>query len=84
MNFDFKKILPHLIVVAIFFMLTFVYFLPLFQGKAMVQHDIAQWQGAAKKLLISEMKRKPNRFGPTACLAACLHFKFQLYIRAIY
>jgi hypothetical protein len=51
MNFDFKKILQHLIVVAIFFMLTFIYFLPMFQGKAMVQHDITQWQGMSKEIV---------------------------------
>lgn len=51
MKFDIKKILPHLIVVAFFFIITFIYFMPLFQGKAMVQHDIAQWEGAAKEII---------------------------------
>lgn len=61
MNFDFKKLIPHLAVIAIFFALTFVYFMPLFQGKAMVQHDIAQWEGAAKEIIDfrNETKTEP-------------------------
>lgn len=43
--------IPHAIVIAIFFVLTFIYFLPMFQGKTLDQHDIAQWEGAAKELI---------------------------------
>ncbi len=50
MKIDFKKLVPHLIATGIFLMLTFVYFMPLFQGKGMEQHDIAQWQGMSKAI----------------------------------
>ncbi|MEO8150673.1 MAG: YfhO family protein [Bacteroidia bacterium] len=50
MNFDFKKILPHLIAIVIFAVLVFAYFMPLFQGKSLAQHDIAQWQGMSKSI----------------------------------
>lgn len=38
-NFDFKKIVPHLLAVLLFFALTAVYFAPVFQGKDLRQGD---------------------------------------------
>jgi len=46
-----KKWMTHGIAVLIFWVLTAVYFLPLFQGKTMDQSDIRQWKGAAKEIL---------------------------------
>ncbi|PVY39319.1 YfhO family protein [Pontibacter virosus] len=51
-SIDFKRdVLPHLIAVLIFLLLTAVYFAPvLFEGKAMAQHDILQFKGGAKEI----------------------------------
>ena len=50
---DFKEqILPHLVAVLIFLLVTVVYFKPFFfDNKSLSQHDILQWQGAAKELM---------------------------------
>lgn len=50
---DFKKdILPHLIAIAVFLTLTILFFQPIFfEGKALQQGDILQWEGGAKELL---------------------------------
>ncbi|HNQ13824.1 MAG TPA: YfhO family protein [Bacteroidia bacterium] len=45
-----KKILPHLIAIGIFLLLTFAYFSPLLEGKRLEQHDIAQWLGMSKEI----------------------------------
>jgi hypothetical protein len=51
-SFDFKRdVLPHVIAVFIFLILTAVYFSPvLFQDKGLAQHDIQQFQGGAKEI----------------------------------
>ena len=51
-SIDFKRdVLPHLIAILIFLLLTAVYFAPvLFEGKAMAQHDILQFKGGAKEI----------------------------------
>ncbi len=47
-----EQILPHLIAVAIFLLITVAYFKPVFfEHKALNQHDILQWEGGAKELL---------------------------------
>ncbi|MGW8122132.1 YfhO family protein [Roseivirga echinicomitans] len=50
---DFKKdILPHIVAVAIFLVLTLILFKPVFfENKALTQGDILQWEGGAKELL---------------------------------
>ncbi len=50
MQINFKKLIPHGIAIVIFLLLTAVYFLPLFEGKGLSQHDIAQWTGMSKEL----------------------------------
>ena len=46
------QILPHLIAVFIFLLVTVAYFKPVFlDNKALSQHDILQWEGGAKELL---------------------------------
>lgn len=45
-----KKLAPHGIAILCFAVLTAVYFLPVFQGKQIEQHDIAQWIGMSKEL----------------------------------
>lgn len=51
-SFNFKRdVLPHAIAVAIFLILTAVYFSPvLFQDKGLAQHDILQFKGGAKEI----------------------------------
>lgn len=46
-----KKLTPHIIAVLIFLLLTCVYMMPLFSGKDLSQHDIAQWTGMSKEIV---------------------------------
>ncbi len=50
MNFSFKKILPHLIVLIVFVIVSLAYFSPVLQGKTIAQGDIMQHNGMAKEL----------------------------------
>lgn len=52
-NLNFKKdFLPHLAAIAIFCLVTVLFFAPVFfEGKTMPQHDITQWEGGAKELI---------------------------------
>lgn len=45
-----KQLQPHLIAIGIFLVITFLYFSPAFSGKALEQHDIAQWLGMSKEI----------------------------------
>ena len=53
MAFPLKKILPHLIAVVSFIIISLVYFSPLLQGKKLFQSDIVQYRGMARELLDS-------------------------------
>ena len=46
----FKDNSSHLIVIAIFFLLVFFYFSPVWQGKTLSQHDVVQAMGSQKEL----------------------------------
>lgn len=46
----FKENSSHLIVIAIFFVLVFFYFSPVWQGKVLSQHDVVQAMGSQKEL----------------------------------
>ena len=46
----FKENSSHLIVIAIFFVLVFFYFSPVWQGKSLSQHDVVQAVGSQKEL----------------------------------
>lgn len=52
-KFNFKQhVLPHLVAVACFLVITIVFFNPIFfENKSLEQHDIFQWKGAAKELM---------------------------------
>lgn len=51
LNFQ-KEVLPHLIGIAVFYLLVVFYFSPLvFDGKVIFQNDILQWEGSAKEVL---------------------------------
>tara|TARA_R110002073_G_scaffold236096_1_gene397292 strand:+ start:2514 stop:4952 length:2439 start_codon:yes stop_codon:yes gene_type:complete len=49
MNFSFKKILPHLLVLLSFVVASLIYFSPVLQGKQIFQSDIMQYTGMAKQ-----------------------------------
>lgn len=49
MQLNFKKIYPYLAPVLIILLVNFVYFLPQFEGKAVRQGDIVQFEGMAKE-----------------------------------
>ena len=46
---DFKKILPHVLVIVGFICIALAYFSPVLSGKAMLQSDIVQYTGMAKE-----------------------------------
>lgn len=48
---NFKKILPHIIAIASFIVISFVFFSPVLEGKKLFQSDMAQFDGASKELL---------------------------------
>lgn len=49
MQFNFKKILPHLGVLLVFVLASLIYFNPVLQGKKIYQSDIVQYIGMAKE-----------------------------------
>lgn len=51
MKFDFKKAIPHIIAILSFYVLTFAYFSPLFQGKSIRQNDVSQYKGMSKEIV---------------------------------
>jgi hypothetical protein len=50
-KFNIRTLLPHLIAIAIFIGISFVFFSPLFQGKQLKQHDISMHKGMAKEIV---------------------------------
>lgn len=55
-KFDYKKLLPHLLAVVFFLILTMLYLAPLLQGKQLKQHDISTWKGGAQEALDYKQK----------------------------
>ena len=51
MNSKLKSILPHLVAVAVFLVLSSVFFSPLFDGYSLKQSDIRQFQGMSKEIV---------------------------------
>ena len=48
-NFNFKKILPHIIAVIVFLIVSVVYCKPALEGKVVSQHDIQGWRGMSQQ-----------------------------------
>ena len=47
-----EQILPHIIAIIVFLLVTIIYFKPVFfEHKSIIQHDIQQWNGGAKESL---------------------------------
>ncbi len=59
-NFNFKKILPHVIALVVFLIVAVVYTKPVFQGKVPQQSDTQQWHGMAQQSF--EFKDKYGHF----------------------
>ncbi|KQC33702.1 membrane protein [Nonlabens sp. YIK11] len=51
MQFQFKKIIPHLAVFVIFIIASLAYFYPVLSGKKLYQNDIVQYKGNARQLI---------------------------------
>lgn len=51
MKFNWKKIVPHLVAIAVFYLLTILYFSPVFiDGKGLMQGDIISWYGMGQDI----------------------------------
>jgi len=50
-NINFKKFLPYLAAIAIFLVVTMVYFSPLLEGKKILQSDIVNFRGMSKEIV---------------------------------
>ncbi len=55
---DFKKILPYLIAVLVFSVISIAYFSPVLEGKKLFQSDIAQFRGMSKE--VQEFRAEHN------------------------
>lgn len=51
MSYSIKKFLPHLIVIAVFFAISAIYFYPSFTGYKLKQGDITHFRGMAKEII---------------------------------
>lgn len=51
MNSKFKALVPHIIAIVVFIGLSSIYFSPLFEGNALRQSDVKQFQGMAKEIV---------------------------------
>ncbi|MBK9270416.1 MAG: YfhO family protein [Saprospiraceae bacterium] len=50
-NIDLKQITPHLITIVALWMVSVLYFLPVMQGKTIIQSDIQSWEGMAQEAI---------------------------------
>src|ERR1019366_451368 len=48
-NFNFKKVLPHVIAIVIFLIVAVVYCKPALEGKVVAQQDIQGWRGMSQQ-----------------------------------
>jgi hypothetical protein len=48
-NFNFKKVLPHLIALAVFLIVSVIYCKPALEGKVVLQRDIQGWRGMSQQ-----------------------------------
>ena len=60
MKFDFKKLIPHAIAIAVFFVIAFIYCRPAFEDKVLNAHDNIGWKGMAQQSF--EQKEKQGQF----------------------
>ncbi|MDQ2718413.1 MAG: hypothetical protein M3Z26_01440 [Bacteroidota bacterium] len=55
-NFNFKKLLPHIVAIVIFLVVAVIYCKPALEGKVVSQHDIQGWRGMSQQSV--EFKEK--------------------------
>jgi hypothetical protein len=49
-NFSWKPLIPHIVAVAVFLIISLIYCKPALEGKVVQQHDITQWKAMAKDI----------------------------------
>lgn len=59
-NFNFKALVPHLIAIGIFLVVSIIYCRPALEGKSLVQNDNVHWKGAAQNSF--EYKEKNGHY----------------------
>ncbi len=59
-NFQWKKLLPHIIALVVFIVVALVYCKPTLDGKVLQQHDVTQWKGMAQNSF--EYQKKHGEF----------------------
>ncbi len=57
-----KRHLPHVIALAVFIVITMIYFAPLFGGKELKQTDINNWKGMSEEILKFKEKTGENTY----------------------
>ena len=80
----FKKASPHLIALAVIFLVIFIYFNPLFSGKALKQYDVLQWKATFQEIANYEKASGERTFWtnsifggmPTYLIGATYHGNF--------
>ena len=72
-----KKLLFHVISIALFALITLIYCSPILDGKRINQGDIIQFQGMSKEIQDFRDKTGKEAFGLTQCLVGCLLIRFQ-------
>ncbi|HTJ14260.1 MAG TPA: YfhO family protein [Dinghuibacter sp.] len=50
LEFDWKKVIPHVVAVTLFILIAVVYCQPLFSGKVLNQDDVAGWMGSVRQM----------------------------------
>jgi hypothetical protein len=75
MNFKNKNILFVAISLVVFILLAVAYANPIISGKQLLQHDIVQYKGGAKELLITEPTTTKKPIGAMLCSEECLLIK---------
>ena len=50
-SFDWKKLLPYVVAIAVFICISMLYCAPALDGKVLVQGDVNSWKGAAQEAL---------------------------------
>lgn len=66
-----EKFAPHLYAIFGFIVIAIIYFYPVLSGKQIMQSDIAQYTGMAKKQTTLEMNFIKSRIGQIAHLVVC-------------
>jgi len=74
-NFNVKKIIPYVLAILAFAVISLIYFSPALEGKKLKQGDIDRFKGMSKEITDHNIINVPvkTHSGPTACSRACRH-----------